>query len=94
MGNIPSFCTSCYRAGRTGEHFMKVAKSKFVHNYCIPNAMFTLKEYLIDYATPETKAKGETVLQEHLDKFKGDPRYNTIVQTLEKIENGQRDLRL
>ncbi len=50
MGCIPSFCTACYRAGRTGEHFMKVAKSKFVHNFCIPNAIFTLKEYLLDYA--------------------------------------------
>ncbi len=59
MGYIPSFCTACYRAGRTGEHFMKVAKSKFVHNYCVPNALFTLKEYLLDYASPgETRAKG------------------------------------
>jgi 2-iminoacetate synthase len=51
MGFIPSFCTACYRAGRTGEQFMKVAKSRFVHNFCIPNAIFTLKEYLLDYAS-------------------------------------------
>ncbi|NLW65898.1 MAG: [FeFe] hydrogenase H-cluster radical SAM maturase HydG, partial [Clostridiales bacterium] len=52
MDYIPSFCTACYRAGRTGEEFMKVAKSKFVHNFCIPNAIFTFKEYLLDYASP------------------------------------------
>lgn len=94
MGNIPSFCTACYRAGRTGEQFMKVAKSKFVHNYCIPNAIFTFKEYLLDYATEETKVKGEEVIKEHLLKFKDDPSYDKIVSIINRIENGERDLRL
>ena len=94
MGAIPSFCTACYRAGRTGEQFMKVAKSRFVHNYCIPNAIFTLKEYLLDYATPETKAKGEETLRNHVEQFKGEPVYDTIQKNLKRIENGERDLRL
>lgn len=94
MNYIPSFCTACYRAGRTGEKFMKVAKSKFVHNFCIPNAIFTFKEYLLDYASEETKVIGEKVLKEHIEKFKGDPVYNTILENLKRIENGERDLRL
>ncbi len=94
MGFIPSFCTACYRAGRTGDHFMKVAKSKFVHNYCIPNALFTLKEYLMDYASPEARAKGEQTLSSHLAQFEGDPAYGRIVETLGRIEGGERDLRL
>ena len=94
MGTIPSFCTACYRAGRTGEHFMKVAKSKFVHNYCIPNAMFTLKEYLLDYASDETKAIAEKTLQQHIDQFKGEPTYDKIVDMLKRIEDGERDVRL
>lgn len=93
-GNIPSLCTACYRAGRTGEHFMKVAKSKFVHNFCIPNAILTLKEYLLDYASPETKEKGERVLKQHLEKLKNQTVYNTVLNNLNKIENGERDLRL
>ncbi|MEZ4358458.1 MAG: [FeFe] hydrogenase H-cluster radical SAM maturase HydG [Eubacteriales bacterium] len=94
MGCIPSFCTACYRAGRTGEEFMKVAKSKFVHNFCIPNAIFTLKEYLLDYATEETKAKGEKVLKQHVEQFKGEPIYDAIQKNLKRLENGERDLRL
>ncbi|MEN6314080.1 MAG: [FeFe] hydrogenase H-cluster radical SAM maturase HydG [Clostridiaceae bacterium] len=94
MHCIPSFCTACYRAGRTGEQFMKVAKSKFVHNFCIPNAIFTLKEYLLDYAGDETKAKGDAVLKKHIEQFKGEPIYDTILENLKKLENGERDLRL
>ena len=94
MGAIPSFCTACYRAGRTGEQFMKVAKSKFVHNYCIPNAIFTFKEYLLDYASPEVKELGEKVLNDHIEQFKGDPVYDVIMEKLAKIEGGERDLRL
>lgn len=94
MQCIPSFCTACYRAGRTGEQFMKVAKSKFVHNFCMPNAIFTLKEYLLDYASDKTKGKGEAVLKKHIDQFKGEPIYDTILENLKKIENGERDLRV
>lgn len=94
MDCIPSFCTACYRAGRTGEEFMKVAKSKFVHNFCIPNAIFTLKEYLLDYASPQTKLKGEKTIKQHLEKFKGEKVYDTVLQKLKRIENGERDMRL
>ena len=94
MSFIPSFCTACYRAGRTGEQFMKVAKSKFVHNFCIPNAILTFKEYLLDYASPETMQKGEVILKEHLEKFKDEAIYQTLIENLERIEKGERDLRL
>ena len=94
MHCIPSFCTACYRAGRTGEQFMKVAKSKFVHNYCIPNAIFTLKEYLLDYASDETRVIGERVLKQHMEQFKSELVYNKILENLKRIENGERDLRL
>jgi len=93
MDCIPSFCTACYRAGRTGEEFMKVAKSKFVYNFCIPNAIFTMKEYLVDYASDETKIKGEEVIRQHMEQFIGEPVYDTIVANLARIENGERDLR-
>lgn len=94
MQNIPSFCTACYRAGRTGEEFMKVAKSRFVHNFCIPNAIFTFKEYLLDYASEATRAKGEAVIKKHVDPFKGEAVYDTILENLNRLENGERDLRL
>lgn len=94
MGFIPSFCTACYRAGRTGEEFMKVAKSKFVRNFCIPNAILTLKEYLLDYASPETKAIGEETLRAHLQPFSGTPTYDKLIKMLRRLEAGERDLRL
>lgn len=95
MGDIPSFCTACYRAGRTGEQFMKVAKSRFVHNFCIPNAISTLKEYLLDYATDETRKIGEETLKKHVEKFKDDKEtYAKIQDILKRLENGERDLRL
>ena len=94
MGNIPSFCTACYRAGRTGEEFMKVAKSKFVHNFCIPNAIFTFKEYLLDYASDETKEKGKAVIENHLELLKTQPIYGKALSILQRLEDGERDLRL
>lgn len=93
MGAIPSFCTACYRAGRTGEEFMKVAKSKFVHNFCIPNAIFTLKEFLLDYASDETIKVGDKVIASHLEKLKNDPVYTKVLEKLDRIENGERDLK-
>lgn len=92
-GEIPSFCTSCYRAGRTGEEFMKVAKSKFVHNYCIPNAMFTLKEYILDYAKPETAKIANEVIEKHLEKMKDKDYYEKVVEGLKLIEKGKRDVK-
>lgn len=92
-GEIPSFCTACYRAGRTGEEFMKVAKSKFVHNYCIPNAMFTLKEYVLDYATPETAKIALKVIEQHLEKLKDEPYYKEVADGLKSIDEGKRDVK-
>jgi len=94
MGHIPSFCTACYREGRTGEVFMKVAKTKFVNNYCKPNAIFTFKEYLLDYASEETRKLGEEVLEKHLKSLEGSDQYSVIKANLERIENGERDLYL
>ncbi len=64
---IPSFCTACYRAGRTGDRFMELCKTKQIHNCCHPNALLTLQEYLCDYATPETKQIGEKLIEKELE---------------------------
>ena len=93
MSYIPSFCTACYRAGRTGEQFMKVAKARFVHNFCLPNAMLTFKEYLQDYASEETRQKGERILQDNLAQFKDRANYAEITEKLNRIQEGERDLR-
>ena len=92
-GYVPSFCTACYRAGRTGDRFMQFAKSGQIHNYCHPNALMTLKEYLEDYASPETKALGEKVIQEQLPKIEDKNRFRIASENMIKIENGIRDLR-
>jgi 2-iminoacetate synthase len=91
VGNIPSFCTACYRKGRTGEHFMGLAKAKFVHNFCMPNAICTLKEYLLDYAGPETRQAGEAMITKALAEI-GDPKIREFLnQALQRLENGERD---
>lgn len=90
-GNIPSFCTGCYRKGRTGEHFMGLAKSSFVHNFCMPNAICTLKEYLLDYASPETRQAGESVIAKVLPEIGDEKTREFVVQALKKLENGERD---
>ncbi len=90
-GNIPSFCTGCYRKGRTGEHFMGLAKSRFVHNFCMPNAICTLKEYLLDYASSETKQAGEAVIAKHLLEIGDAKTREFLVQALKKLESGERD---
>lgn len=91
MGNIPSLCTACYRKGRTGEHFMGLAKSSFVHNFCMPNAICTLKEYLLDYAGPETRRAGETLIANYLPQINDEKTREFVDQALQKLENGERD---
>ena len=91
-GSIPSFCTACYRAGRTGENFMELAKTSFVHNFCIPNAICTLKEYLLDYADPETRRDGEQAIQEQLEKLPEGKGKQFVLEALERLEQGERDL--
>ena len=70
-GYIPSFCTACYRLGRTGEHFMEFAIPGFIQNFCTPNALSTLMEYLVDYASPETRAAGEAAVRREIAEAAG-----------------------
>jgi 2-iminoacetate synthase len=92
-GYIPSFCTACYRLGRTGEVFMEYAKPGFIQNMCTPNALTTLQEYLVDFASPETKAAGETLLKEEFAKLPEDKRRIEILDRIERIRNtDERDL--
>lgn len=93
MGYIPSFCTACYREGRTGDRFMTLLKAGQIQNCCHPNALMTLKEYLEDYASPETKAIGEKLIAEELKNI---PKANVRAKAEEYINNishGKRDFR-
>lgn len=90
---LPSFCTGCYRLGRTGEHFMEFAVPGFVKRFCTPNAALTLYEYLLDYASPETKEKGMAAIQRALDQIPRDnPIRGKLLGRLNKITAGYRDL--
>lgn len=91
-GYTPSFCTSCYRLGRTGEHFMEFAIPGFIHEYCTPNALLTLKEYLEDYSSEETKKAGEKAIQGVLNKIKNPKIKQMVIERLARIEKGERDL--
>ena len=93
LGYIPSFCTACYREGRTGDRFMTLLKSGQIQNCCHPNALMTLKEYLMDYASPETKAIGEALIQAELDNIPKEKVRQVARENLLKIENGIRDFR-
>ena len=93
LGYIPSFCTACYREGRTGDRFMKLLKSGQIVNCCQPNALMTLKEYLEDYASPETKAKGEKIIREQLEVITNPTVKEKAKEYIENIHNGQRDFR-
>ena len=93
MGHIPSFCTACYREGRTGDRFMSLCKAGQISNCCLPNALMTLKEYLEDYASPETKALGEKVIQQELAHIPKDKVRAIAAERLEKISAGERDFR-
>ncbi|MGL4942042.1 MAG: [FeFe] hydrogenase H-cluster radical SAM maturase HydG [Thermoguttaceae bacterium] len=88
---VPSFCTSCYRLGRTGEHFMELAIPGFIGNFCTPNAILTLAEYLADYASPETRAAGEALIARELGAIPEEKR-SVIIERLKQIQNGTRDL--
>lgn len=91
-GYLPSFCTACYRAGRTGEHFMEFAVPGFVKRYCTPNAALTLLEYLNDYASPETREKGLAQLQAELDSLPEGSEKNALLERIRKVNAGERDL--
>ena len=93
MGDIPSFCTACYRAGRTGDRFMSLCKSKQILNCCHPNALMTLMEYLQDYASPKTKEIGMKLIEKELDNIPNEKVRKVAEEHLRDIENGQRDFR-
>ena len=93
LGYIPSFCTACYREGRTGDRFMSLVKAGQIANCCQPNALMTLKEYLEDYASPDTKAKGDFVINEELKDIPKDKVRNIAIENLKAISQGQRDFR-
>lgn len=91
-GFIPSFCTSCYRVGRTGEHFMEFAIPGFIKQFCTPNAMLTLAEYLEDYSSEKTKEAGYELIQKTLDSMAESEQKNKIISRLEAIKKSERDL--
>ncbi len=89
---IPSFCTACYRLGRTGEHFMEFSVPGFIKRYCTPNALLTLSEYLVDYAKPEVAKKGWALIERELQLLDGHQDVEEVRKRIEKIKNGKRDL--
>ena len=92
-GYVPSFCTACYRLGRTGEHFMEFAIPGFIQNLCTPNALTTLTEYLVDYASDETRAAGMRLIERELQRMPEGQRKADLIERLRKIrETGTRDL--
>ena len=93
LDHIPSFCTACYREGRTGDRFMSLLKSGQISNCCLPNALITLKEYLKDYASPATRAKGEAMIERLLQGVPNERIRSRAGEYLDRIDRGERDLR-
>ncbi|WP_251860622.1 [FeFe] hydrogenase H-cluster radical SAM maturase HydG [Clostridium sp. Marseille-Q2269] len=91
-GHIPSYCTGCYRKGRTGDRFMSLAKSGNIQYVCQPNAIMTLMEFLLDYGDDELKEKGEKLIKEEINKIQREDIKNTVIENIQKIKNGERDL--
>jgi len=92
-GYIPSFCTACYREGRTGDRFMQLVKSGQIANCCQPNALMTLKEYLEDYASDDTKQKGEAVIKTELENIPNEKVKGIAKEYIANIQSGKRDFR-
>ncbi len=92
-GDIPSFCTACYRLGRTGEEFMEYAIPGFIHNFCSRNAIMTLSEYLEDYASPETRIEGLRLIETELAKITDGAKKKEVIERLHRVrDEGERDL--
>ncbi|MGM0641561.1 MAG: [FeFe] hydrogenase H-cluster radical SAM maturase HydG [Thermotogota bacterium] len=89
---LPSFCTGCYRLGRTGEHFMEFAIPGFVKRFCTPNAVSTLMEYVTDYASEETKESCLSVIDKEINNIKDEKMKTALIKNIEKIKFGERDL--
>ena len=93
LGHLPSFCTACYREGRTGDRFMALCKNMQILNCCHPNALMTLKEYLEDYASPETKEIGNALIEKELEKIPNPKVKQTATEYIHNIADGKRDFR-
>jgi 2-iminoacetate synthase len=91
-GYIPSFCTACYRKGRTGDRFMSLAKTGQIQDVCQPNAILTCKEFLLDYASPGTRLAGEQAIKKHLDQIGNSKVRQVTMKRLAQLEEGTRDL--
>ncbi|MBL7141600.1 [FeFe] hydrogenase H-cluster radical SAM maturase HydG [Patescibacteria group bacterium] len=92
IGYLPSFCTACYRIGRTGDVFMELAKSGEIHNLCQPNALLTFKEYLLDYASSKTKKVGEQMILKQLESVEKESTKEELKKRLKRLEEKERDL--
>lgn len=93
MDYVPSFCTACYREGRTGDRFMALCKAKQIQNCCLPNALMTLKEYLVDYASEATREVGEKIIEANIPDITNEKARAVLRERLGKIEQGERDFR-
>jgi 2-iminoacetate synthase len=91
-GYIPSFCTSCYRAGRTGEHFMEFAIPGFVKRFCTPNALLTFAEYLYDFSSERTLQAGLELIKAETAKIEDENMKNSVIENLAKMQTGKRDI--
>lgn len=91
-GHIPSFCTACYRLGRTGQDFMDLAKPGLIQKFCQTNALFTFKEYLMDYASQATREAGEKLISQTVEEKVSPRMKKSVINKLRKIENGKRDV--
>ncbi|HCX60109.1 MAG TPA: [FeFe] hydrogenase H-cluster radical SAM maturase HydG, partial [Candidatus Cloacimonas sp.] len=91
-GYIPSFCTSCYRAGRTGEHFMEFAIPGFVKRFCTPNALLTFAEYLHDFSSERTLKSGLQLIDREVAKIEDPKMKESVIGKLAEMEAGTRDL--
>jgi 2-iminoacetate synthase len=91
-GFIPSFCTGCYRTGRTGIDFMAITKPGLIQEFCHPNALVTFKEYLLDYASEETRKIGEALIRSELEKFTNNEARMNAEKMIERTQNGERDI--
>ncbi len=93
LGYVPSFCTACYREGRTGDRFMSLCKSGQIQNCCLPNALLTLREYLDDYASPETREKGMALIRKQLEQIPNPRTREIAARYISEIDGGKRDFR-
>lgn len=93
IGYIPSFCTACYRAGRTGDRFMSLCKSGQIQNCCHPNALLTLEEYLLDYAKPKTRQVGQKLIRQEVNNIPKQKVRDLVLQYLDRMQDGERDFR-